>query len=129
MYTNNTMTKEQALATASVMELIEALEKALPQGEMVVVGNGDALTDGHKEWLMALAGGCCGNCGCGCCEDEDDDDCYDDRYEEGYQDGLKRAEEEYAEGYEDGKATVAAKLVPYMNTIRKILEDAEIEID
>lgn len=94
-YTNNIMTKEQALATASVMELIEALEKALPKGEMVVVGNGEALSDAHKEWLIQLADGC--DCDCKC--HKADDEAYDKGYNEGYLEGKEKG---YNEGYEDG---------------------------
>lgn len=102
MYTNNTMTKEQALATASVMELIEALEKALPQGEMVVIGNGDTLTDSHKEWLMALAG-VSTKCDCKChkVDDEAYAKGYDEGYEEGYDDGYDDAENCSGEDYEE----------------------------
>ena len=38
----------------TVMELVHALEQALPKGEMVVVGNGSGLTSAHKHWLHSL---------------------------------------------------------------------------
>lgn len=38
----------------TVMELVHALEQALPKGEMVVVGNGSGLTTAHKQWLHSL---------------------------------------------------------------------------
>lgn len=116
MYTINTMTKEQALATASVMELIEALEKALPQGEMVVVGNGNTLTDAHKKWLIQLAGGC--DCDCKCHEtDEDEDENYKRGYDEGYDEGYADAAAEYGDN-EDHEEYCDA-----MQRIIAILED------
>lgn len=76
----------------SVMELVKALEKALPKGQMVVVGNGDKMTEAHKAWLRSLIGGC----SCSCCEDEDeDDDAYDEGYDDGYADGYAEAKAEY----------------------------------
>lgn len=76
----------------SVTELVKALEKALPKGQMVVVGNGDKMTEAHKAWLRSLIGGC----SCSCCEDEDeDDDAYDEGYDDGYADGYAEAKAEY----------------------------------
>ena len=43
----------------TVMELVKALEKALPEGEMVVVGNGKEMTTEQKKWLHSLAGDVC----------------------------------------------------------------------
>lgn len=63
-----------------VMELVKALEKALPKGQCVVVGNGTELTKSHKAWLHSMTD----------CDSEA-------RYNKGYDDG-------YAEGYDDGYA-------------------------
>ena len=73
-----------------VMELVKALEKALPKGEMVVVGNGATMTEEQKRWLHSLTD----------CKDrggyteEDLDKAYNDGYDDGYADG-------YDEGCED----------------------------
>ena len=68
------------VSSMSVMELVKALEKALPKGQMVVVGNGDKMTEAHKQWLRSIIGGC--TCSCHC----DDDDEVDEEaiYDEGY---------------------------------------------
>ena len=96
----------------SVMELVKALEKALPKGEMVIVGNGDHLTEKQKSWLRSLAGGC----SCKCHEvDEDDGD-----YESGYDDG-------YADGYADAEAkcddSEVEELSEAMKRVREVLAD------
>lgn len=78
--------------TPSVMELVRALEKALPKGEMVVVGNGDKLTNTQKAWLRTLAGGC--NCKC---HEIDEDEIYERGYDDGYDKGYADAEAEYDE--------------------------------
>jgi hypothetical protein len=96
-----------------VMELVKALEKALPKGQVVIVGNGDGLTAENKRWLHSLIG-----CECGGYTEAD----LDEAYRNGYADGadececdcdncehmyteadLDRAKDEaYNEGYEDG---------------------------
>ena len=61
-----------------VMELVKALEKALPKGQMVVVGNGKELTAEQKRWLHNLTD-CNGSCDCSdcdCCDCDDCDLCY-----------------------------------------------------
>ena len=73
-----------------VMELVKALEKALPKGEMVVVGNKATMNEEQKRWLHSLTG--CTNKG-GYTE-EDLDKAYNDGYDDGYSDG-------YDEGCED----------------------------
>lgn len=90
--------KEAPTAPTSIIGLVEALEKALPKGDMVLVGNGTGLTEAQKKWLANLAGDCyCEDCNC--CEDCDNDaeDAYDEGYDRGRQDG-------YTEGYDDGVA-------------------------
>lgn len=116
----------------SVMELVHELEKALPKGQMVVVGNGKELTAAQKQWLHNLTD-CkgqtkptkCKKCGT-CYTDEEIEEMLDkahsDGYDEGYADGAADAEEcdccdccdlEYkqcdlddarAEGYDEGYA-------------------------
>lgn len=60
----------------TVMELVHALEQALPKGEMVVVGNGKGLTSAQKRWLHSLT------------------DCKGD-YDAGYEAGYAECEREY----------------------------------
>ena len=101
-----------APATPSVMELIKTLEKALPKGEMVVVGNGDGLTEAQKKWLVALGGGC--SCKC---HEVDEDEIYERAYAEGYEDGYADAD------YDDSEAEA---LDAAMERIREVLTDAGI---
>lgn len=77
-----------------VMELVKALEKALPKGQMVVVGNGATMTAEQKRWLHSLSG--CTNKG-GYTEDD-----LNEAYDEGYADGENSVDDRYDEGYEDG---------------------------
>lgn len=78
----------------TIMELVKALEKALPKGQMVLVGNGKELTDNQKKWLASLAG-VSTKCNCPCCDcDEGDyESGYDDDYEDGYADAMAEVEE------------------------------------
>ena len=78
----------------SIMELVKALEKALPKGQMVVVGNGDGLTAEQKRWLHSLTG--CTNKGGYTAED------LDEAYDEGYEDGQNSVSDRYDDGYGDG---------------------------
>ena len=88
----------------TVMELVLALEKALPKGEMVVVGNGKNMTEAQKAWLRSLVGGCQ-------CRKVDVDAIEQNAYDEGYNDGYADAEMEcneeeeeiYDRGYNDGE--------------------------
>lgn len=89
-----------------VMELVKALEKALPKGQMVLVGEGKELTEAQKKWLADLAG--VKPCECDCHEGYTEDEMEDARnkaYEEGremaYEDGY---EEGYDRGYDTGRA-------------------------
>lgn len=66
----------------SVMELVHALEQALPKGEVVVVGNGEGLTSAHKRWLHSLTD-CKGD--------------YDAGYAVGYAAGYAKCVQEYGE--------------------------------
>ena len=47
-----------ARMNTKVMELIKALEEALPEGEVVLVGSAksEGLTEANKEWLASLIG-------------------------------------------------------------------------
>ena len=107
----------------SVTELAKALEKALPKGQMVLVGNGDTLTKSQKEWLRSLIG----DCGCSCkgkCDDGDyytEDEiediktaAYDEGYYDGYDEGYTKGEADcsgaYDDGYNDGYADAEYEL-------------------
>ena len=87
----------------SVMELIKMLEEALPDGQVVVVGKGESLTDAHKAFLHSLTDcecECDGECECDCCDGCDckyTQDELDDAIEEAYEEGK-------ADGYAEGKA-------------------------
>lgn len=87
----------------TVMELVKALEKALPKGQMIVVGNGAAMTAEQKRWLHNLTD-CKGGCSCEgeCYTDEDIEDIKADAYDEGYADGENSVDDRYDEGYADG---------------------------
>ena len=89
--------------SGDVMELVKALEKALPKGQMVIVGNGKELTAEQKRWLHNLTD-CKGGCSCEgeCYTDEDIEDIRADAYDEGYEDGKNDADDRYDEGYSDG---------------------------
>ena len=133
----------------SVMELVHELEKALPKGQMVVVGNGKELTTAQKEWLHNLTD-CKGQtkpakCKKGgiCYTDEEIEEMLDkahsDGYDEGYTDGSVDAEEcceccdncdlEYkqcdlddarAEGYDEGYADGKREAIA---DIREMIDD------
>ena len=84
------------VSSMSVMELVKALEKALPKGQMVVVGNGDGLTNAHKNWLRSLAG-CNGKCYTAEDIEEIEDSAYHDGYDDGYNDGYADGADEVEE--------------------------------
>jgi hypothetical protein len=104
--------KPKVAKSGDVLELVKALEKALPKGQMVLVGNGEGLTADQKAWLHSLTD-CKGGCSCGCCdcEDCDEDDCED--YDEDDCEGCeyvyteadldREREDAYNEGYADGE--------------------------
>lgn len=105
----------------SVMELVKALEKALPKGEMVVVGNGVEMTDRQKAWLHSLT-----DCHCdGTCESEgytqeEYDDAVSDAYEEGHSAG-------YDAGYADALDEVQMNeddIDKILDRVREVLEEA-----
>ena len=102
------------IKSPSVMELVRALEKALPKGQMVVVGNGKKLTDNQKKWLRSLAGGC--SCKC---HEVDEDEIYDRGYADGYADAMAEVEDEESETEELEEA---------LEHIRDILADVGITI-
>ena len=99
----------------SVMELVKMLEEALPKGQVVVVGNGESLTDAHKAFLHSLTDcecECDGECECDCCDnceeceyqytEADLDREREDAYNEGYSDGESHKDAEIAEAYDEG---------------------------
>ena len=126
--------KKPIVNPMGVMELIKALEKALPKGQMVIVGNGKEMTAEQKQWLANLAGvtaQCnCGECDCDECGDCDEcdliytdadlDNARDEAYAEGYEKGHA---EGYSEGYEDGHADGYAE-----GTEEGVDEDEIIEV-
>lgn len=100
---------------ASVMELVKALEAVLPEGQMVIVGKGEEMTEAQKEWLRSLAGGCSCKChneatenegGKYYTEDEIEgirEESYNKGYDEGLDDGRDDGRSEgYDDGYDDG---------------------------
>ena len=96
----NASVKPAPAKPMGVMELVKALEKALPKGQMVLVGNGDELTDAQKKWLADLAGIKPCDCHKGYTEDEMEDARHE-AYEEGRESGYESG---YDEGYDAGRA-------------------------
>ena len=89
--------------SGDVMELVRALEKALPKGGMVVVGNGDRMTEENKKYLRSLVGDCHCSCNDEGYTEEELSEAYDNGYEEGYDKGsAEAADDAYEEGYEHG---------------------------
>ena len=94
---NKKKAAESKTYNGSVMELVKALEKALPKGQVVVVGNGKGLTANQKAWLHSLT------------------DC-EGGYDEGYDDGYADAQDEYececedCERYSDAMHRIVAIL-------------------
>lgn len=119
------------LSKCSVMELVKALENALPKGKMVVVGNGVEMTDNQKKWLHSLTDckgeiikPCCPRCSC----DEDNDEAYErgksDGYDEGYDEGYEKGKSEgYDEGYEEGENENAVDADEIAERVREILAE------
>jgi hypothetical protein len=112
-----------------VMELVKALEKALPKGQMVIVGNGEGMTARQKEWLHSLTD-CKGNCSCEgeCYTDEEIEDIKADAYEEGYDEGY---DDGHSDGYDEGYADAVDEYESDTDAdelaakIREVLEDYE----
>lgn len=98
---NKKKAAESKTANGSVMELVKALEKALPKGQMVVVGNGKEMTAEQKKWLRSLAGGC--DCEC---HEVDEDEIYERAYAEGYEDGYADAEADYDDEADDNEVAL-----------------------
>ena len=127
--------KPAVAKSGDVMELVKALEKALPKGQMVLVGNGVGLTEAQKAWLHSLTD-CKGGCSCDCCDCEDCDcdeegdyytedeieaiksEAYDDGYNEGYRDGEAHSDDEIANAYDEGYADA-------VTAMRRTLADME----
>ena len=93
---------ENKTCGGSVMELVKALEKALPKGQMVLVGNGKELTAKQKAWLHSLTD----------CEGEGD---YDEGYADGYADAMDEIEE---------NTLIEDEVVELTDTIRGLIEEA-----
>ena len=115
--------KPKVAKSGDVMELVRALEKALPKGQMVLVGNGDGMTKEQKAWLHSLTdckgGDVCwkevftngfqtaqalakANGGCSC-EYPCDKDCEGCEYQYTEADLDREREDAYDEGYADGE--------------------------
>ena len=110
--------QKKAEKPMGVMELVKALEKALPAGQVVVVGNGKSLNEMQKKWLHALTD--CG-CKCGgksegkCYTDEEIEaikaEAYDDGYADGSSDGYDSGYDQgESDGYEDGYSDAQEEL-------------------
>ena len=96
--------KSAITKSGDVMELVKALEKALPKGQMVIVGNGKELSEAQKNYLLSLSGHKCKG---KCCSDSALDDAYEEGYADGYAEGqadAKESQDRYDEGYDDGHA-------------------------
>ena len=110
--------KSSVTKSGDVMELVRALEKALPKGQMVVVGNGDGLTEAQKQWLHNLTD-CKGGCECDECDEgytqEEYDDAIEEAYNEGYADGEAHKEAEIAEAYDEGYNDAARKVMEVLD--------------
>ena len=92
--------KPKVAKSGDVMELVKALEKALPKGQMVIVGNGEGLTEGQKAWLHSLTDCKCDCEECDCCEgytQEEYDDAVEEAYNEGYADALREVKSAIAD--------------------------------
>ena len=96
--------KNPITKSGDVLELIKALEKALPKGQMVVVGNGEGLTAKQKKWLHSLTD--CKRCKCGGYTEADIEEAYNEGHDDGYAEGMADAnpDDRYDEGYDDGHA-------------------------
>lgn len=91
-------------APLSIVELVKALEAALPEGQMVLVGKGEEMTEAQKQWLRSIVGGC----SCSCHDNSEEGDYYteediealkEEAYDEGYEEGKSDG---YDNGYDDG---------------------------
>ena len=109
----------------SVMELVKALEKALPKGQMVVVGNGVEMTDRQKAWLHSLTD--C-ECSCDCCEDcekayseEEYEDAVSNAYEKGHSAGYDAG---YADALEEMEQMNEEDIQKILHRVREVLEEA-----
>ncbi len=109
----------------SVMELVKALEKALPKGQMVIVGNGVEMTDRQKAWLHSLTD--C-ECSCDCCGDcekvyseEEYDDAVSNAYEEGHSAGYDAG---YADALEEMEQLNEGDIEKILDRVREVLEEA-----
>ena len=118
-------TKSTPTSPKSVMELIKALEAALPKGEMVVVGNGAEMTERQKEWLHSLTD--C-KCSCDCCGDcekmyseAEYDDAVSEAYENGHADGYDKG---YADALEETEQLNEDDIEEILDRVREVLEEA-----
>jgi flagellar biosynthesis/type III secretory pathway protein FliH len=128
-----------------IMSLVRELEKALPKGQVVIVGNGNGLTAEQKKWLHSYTD-CKGKggyteadldeayrngyadgadeceCDCGNCDLWYTEDEYDKAYDKGYSNGHSDG---YDEGYNDRDAEDNTDAEELAEKIRGILEEYE----
>jgi hypothetical protein len=100
------------------MELIKMLEEELLEGQVVVVGKGENLTDKDKAFLHSLTDCECDCEECDCCEgytQEEMDDAIEEAYEEGKADGYEEARRELADEYEAKSAELRETLHELIN--------------
>lgn len=95
-------------AQPTVMELVRALEKALPRGDMVIIGNAPALTPDHKRYLAALAG----------VERNATEYEIKKAYDKGYREGYAKCEQEYEDIEEQCDEYIAA-----LERVRELLNE------
>lgn len=111
----------------SIMELVKALEAALPEGQMVIVGNGKEMTEAQKHWLRSIVGG---ECSCKCHEDNEEgawytEDEIDEIKSDAYQDGR---DDGYDEGYADAVSAgidIEEQRDEYHEALKNILSELE----
>ena len=119
----------------SIEELVKALENALPEGQMVLVGKGEKMTKAQKEWLRSIVGGC----SCGCHDDSEEEGVYcteediaalkEEARDEGYEVGKSDG---YDDGYDDGYETAKSENIDieeqrdeYHAALKNILNELE----
>ena len=102
----------------SVVELVKMLEEALPDGQVVVVGKGESLTDKHKAWLHNLTDckGCdCEECDCEGYTQEELDDAVEEAYKDGKADGYAECEQTLSEAYDEGYADAVMEIAGFVD--------------
>lgn len=110
---------------SNLLDLIKAVEKALPEGQAVLIGAVDKLTEEQREWLLSIAGvkPCkCGSCNCNCEEDEDEDEDASNAYDEGYAEGYQNGR---ADGYEQAMNEADSDLADLTEELDQLEEELQ----